>query len=136
MTLVSSVQGRFRIATLRLDIGALQVLTDTSLELAAAAKDVREALELPIATVVDKRQPSPTGDAHDYVRQSAIGTVGERRMHVEDLLDHALRAIDRRGDDAPRPGDHEQCEQNAERAPHARDVIECTRSEVGHARRS
>ena len=42
-------------------------LTDTSLELAAGAGDVREALELPIATVVDKKQPSPTGDAHDYV---------------------------------------------------------------------
>src|SRR5205814_6238620 len=32
LTLVSSVQGRFRIATLRLDLGALQVLTDTSLD--------------------------------------------------------------------------------------------------------
>jgi TolB protein len=30
--LVSAVQGRFRIATLKLDTGALQVLTDTSLD--------------------------------------------------------------------------------------------------------
>ncbi len=32
LTLVTSVQGRFRIATLRLESGALQVLTDTSLD--------------------------------------------------------------------------------------------------------
>jgi acetyl esterase/lipase len=36
-------------------------LTDTALEMSAAA------LDRPIETVVDKKRPSPTGDAHDYV---------------------------------------------------------------------
>ena len=37
--------------------------------------------------------------------EAEIGAVGERRVHVEDLLDHALHAVDRRGADGPRVDD-------------------------------
>lgn len=38
-----------------------------SLDTSAVASNAEKALKLPIATVVDKKQPSPTGDPHDYV---------------------------------------------------------------------
>ncbi len=43
----------------------LIMLTDTSLVIGGDA--VQQALQTPIVTVVDKKQPSPTGDPHDYV---------------------------------------------------------------------
>ena len=38
-----------------------------SLDASAVSKKAQETLALPIATVVDKQGPSPTGDPHDYV---------------------------------------------------------------------
>lgn len=38
-----------------------------TLDASAVSKSAREALDVPIATVVDKEQPSPTGDPHDFV---------------------------------------------------------------------
>jgi acetyl esterase/lipase len=38
-----------------------------TLDAVAVAHNAREALKVPIVTVVDKGRPSPTGDAHDYV---------------------------------------------------------------------
>jgi hypothetical protein len=38
-----------------------------TLNASAVADNAREALDLPIATVIDKKRPSPTGDPHDYV---------------------------------------------------------------------
>jgi acetyl esterase/lipase len=38
-----------------------------TLDASNVADRAREALQLPIATVVNKERPSPTGDAHDYV---------------------------------------------------------------------
>src|SRR5271169_3918685 len=43
-------------------------LLDTkALDASAVVDNARRALKLPIATVVDKERPSPTGDPHDYV---------------------------------------------------------------------
>jgi hypothetical protein len=56
--------------------------------------------------------------------EAEVGAVGQRRMHVEDLLDHTLTRIDRRSEHRPPPRDHEQSEQHAERSPRARDAIE------------
>ncbi|HTS19902.1 MAG TPA: alginate lyase family protein [Verrucomicrobiae bacterium] len=38
-----------------------------TLDAKTVASKAREALKVPIATVVDKEQPSPTGDPHDFV---------------------------------------------------------------------
>ncbi|MGD0059068.1 MAG: alginate lyase family protein [Verrucomicrobiia bacterium] len=38
-----------------------------TLNASAVSDNAREALKLPIATVVDKESPSPTGDPHDFV---------------------------------------------------------------------
>ena len=38
-----------------------------TLDPSAVASNADKALKLPIATVIDKKQPSPTGDPHDYV---------------------------------------------------------------------
>ena len=38
-----------------------------SLDASAVSSNAQKALALPIATVVDKKRPSPTGDAHDYI---------------------------------------------------------------------
>jgi acetyl esterase/lipase len=38
-----------------------------TLDASTVSNNVRKALDLPIATVVDKKRPSPTGDPHDYV---------------------------------------------------------------------
>ncbi len=43
------------------------LLDTNSLDATAISADARKALELPIATVVDKESPSPTGDPHDFV---------------------------------------------------------------------
>jgi acetyl esterase/lipase len=43
------------------------LLDSKTLDASAVASKARKALELPIATVVDKQRPSPTGDPHDYV---------------------------------------------------------------------
>jgi hypothetical protein len=44
----------------------------TKVELTALALKAPEKLRVPIATVVDKPQSSPSGDAHDYVSFAAI----------------------------------------------------------------
>jgi acetyl esterase/lipase len=38
-----------------------------TLDASAVASNALKAIEIPIATVVDKERPSPTGDPHDYV---------------------------------------------------------------------
>src|SRR5712675_1895932 len=43
------------------------LLYTKSLAASTVSKSAQGALELPIATVVDKAHPSPTGDPHDYV---------------------------------------------------------------------
>jgi acetyl esterase/lipase len=48
-------------------ISAADLMDLRTVHAASISNDVQKALELPIATVVDKKQPSPTGDRHDYV---------------------------------------------------------------------
>ena len=43
------------------------LLNVKTLDASVVARDAHKALELPIATVVDKERPSPTGNPHDYV---------------------------------------------------------------------
>src|SRR5882724_5277000 len=43
------------------------LLDSKTLDTSAIITNARKALDLPIATVVDKKSPSPTGDPHDYV---------------------------------------------------------------------
>ena len=43
------------------------LLDSKTLDASAVATNAGKALEFPIATIVDKKRPSPTGDPHDYV---------------------------------------------------------------------
>jgi acetyl esterase/lipase len=43
------------------------LLDVTTLNSSNVADNAREALKLPVTTIVDKARPSPTGDPHDYV---------------------------------------------------------------------
>jgi acetyl esterase/lipase len=56
--------GRLRV---RRPDGQTDLITLTDTSLAVGADALQQALDTPIVSVVDKKQPSPTGDPHDYV---------------------------------------------------------------------